>query len=124
MEFVTNRTEMDTVQGMAKGFYNHEDLNRVESAVQELCEMAKQIGVDLKLTVKTDWGTPGNFDAEKWPTERQMERYIKNIHAVCAALDLNVHIPTSMRHLTTYDANNIEIALQKAYEEILRRMSV
>lgn len=124
MEFVTNRTEMDTAQGMAKGFYSYEDLNRVESVVQKLCEMAKSIGIDLKLTVKTDWGTPEDFDAEKWPTEQQMERYIQNVHAVCAALDLNVHIPTSMRHLTTYDANSIEIALQKAHEEIMRRISV
>lgn len=123
MEFVTSRTEADTALGLARGFYRYEDLNRVERTVQALCVLAAQVGIDLKLTVKTDWGRPGDFDLAAWPTETQMARYIQNVHDICAALDLEVNIPASMRHLTAHGANNIEIALKQAYEEILRRMS-
>lgn len=123
MEFITDRTELDTQQGLAKGFYSYDDLNRVEKNVQTLCELAAQIGIELNLLTKTDWAMPGDFNSEAWPTETQMERYLRNVQDLCAALDIYPDLPLSMKHLTVTGANNIEKALSKAYEEIRRRMS-
>ena len=122
MKFVTNRMEADVVLRRAKGCYSCADLNRVESNVKTLCQMAAEIGVEVAVSTKTDWGTPGEFDPAAWPTEMQMARYLKNVQDLCAALGLRVRLPASMRHLTVAGANDIEIALCQAYEEIRRRM--
>lgn len=122
MKFVTDRTELDVLQGRAKGFYSYGDLNRVEMNVQTLCELAAQIGIDLNLQTKTDWAMPGNFESEAWPTEAQMARYLQNVQDLCAALGLRPELPLSMKNLTVTGANNIEKALEKVYEEIRRRI--
>lgn len=122
MKFVTNRTEADVILRRAKGCYSYSDLNRVEGNVETLCHMAAEIGVEIEVTTKTDWGTPGDFDTATWPTEIQMARYLKNVKDLCTALGLRVRLPESMRHLTVAGANDIEIALRAAYEEIQRRM--
>lgn len=123
MKFVTDRLEADVLQGRIKGFYSFEDLNRVESNVEALCTLAAGIGIVLDLETKTDWGLPGDFDPEAWPTGAQMARYLQNVKELCGALDLHPELPVTMRHLTVTGANTIEQALEKAYEEIRRRMS-
>lgn len=123
MKFVTDRTEADVLQGRIKGFYSYEDLNRVEGKVRALCELAAQTGIVLDLKTKTDWSLPGDFNPEAWPTEANMGRYLQNVKDLCAALDIRPELPSTMKHLTVTGANNIEKALENAYEEIRRRMS-
>ena len=122
MIFITDREAVHTELGMIKGFYTYADLNRVESNVEALSEMAVQIGIEMKLTTKTNWGPPGDFDADSWPTEAQMARYLQNVHALVAAFDIQMTLPASMRHLTVAGANSIELALKQVYEEIKRRI--
>lgn len=118
MEFVTDRTKMDVLLGTKKGFYGLEDLNRVEAAVREISEVAKLLGVKETVETKTDWGSPGVFSADQWPTKTQMLRYINNVHIVCSSVEMAAGLPDTMEGLTWEGANQIEIALQNAYERI------
>lgn len=86
-----------------KGSYNYVDLNRVERAVAELAE---EYG--LNLTVKTDWAM---WDI---PNESDMDRFLKNIHAVRKCILLGAAAPSSMKKLTYTAANNIELILAAA----------
>ena len=118
MEFITDRTKADVLQGTAKGFYGAEDLNRVESAVKELVELVKPFGINKQIETKTDWDFPEVFSADKWPTKEQMARYINNVHIICGAVDMAAGLPNTMERLTWDGANQIEIALQNAYKRV------
>lgn len=119
MNLVTDRTEEDVFLGTEKGRYGYKDLNRVEGAVQELLALAKGLDNSPELVVKTDWGIPGDFSKETWPTESQMARYLKNVHSLCDSLMLQMTLPFNMRNLTAEGANDIEKALEKAYERVV-----
>lgn len=118
MDLITNRTKTDVLLGNARGSYGYEDLNRVETAVAQLQELAKQMDIHLELITKTDWGIPGKFTPGTWPTQQQMERYLDNVHALCNALSLQVCTPETMAHLTCEGANEIENALLSAYRRV------
>ena len=119
INLVTDRTEADSLLGTAKGQYNADDLNRVESAVAELCDLALSVGVALDLVTKTDWSLPGDFQASDWPTESQMRRYIGNVTALCDAFSVvNGSLPNSMSRLTWAGANAIEESLVAVYSRV------
>lgn len=118
MELVTDRTKSDVLLGTEKGKYSAADLNRVESAVEELAVLAKKLGVNKQFEVKTDWGLPGEFSASQWPTKKQMARYLNNVWQLCNAVDLAANLPGSMEGLTWDGANQIEQALLLVYERI------
>lgn len=118
MNLITDRTEEDVLRGTEKGHYGYKDLNRVEKAVQELCVLAS--GLDIpQLTIKTDWGSPGDFTQDTWPTESQMARYIGNVHFLCDRFAVQAPLPANMQNLTVENANNIERALELVYNRIM-----
>ena len=119
MELIINRTESDVLARNAKGCYGYEDLNRVESAVAELVELGRQLGISLHLTVNTSWGQPGIFPAG-FPTRTEMERYLDNVRQIRSGYGLSAPLPSSMRRLTHTGANNIEKALSAAYQRAER----
>ena len=113
MEFIKDRTESDALLGNGKGVYSYTDLNRVETAVQEISqEMA------LGLVTKTNWNLPAIFSAKEWPVESQMKRYLGNVAAIRKYFAISIPIPTSMERLTWQGANNIERVLEKAMESM------
>lgn len=118
MKFVTDRTKSDVLLGTEKGQYSAVDLNRVENAVAELSTLAKKLGINKQFDVKTDWGLPEEFSAAQWPTQKQMTRYLSNVHSLCAAMEVAAKLPVSMEHLTWDGANQIEEALSLVYERI------
>lgn len=118
MELITNRTEADVLLGNAKGTYGYADLNRVEQAVAELCSLATRLDIHQNLTTKTDWGLPGTFSADTWPTAEQMARYLGNVRALCDAISLQASLPETMEHLTFEGANEIENALLSVYHRV------
>lgn len=118
MELITDRTEADVFLGNERGTYSYADLNRVEQAVAELCSLAARLDIHNNLTTKTDWGLPGAFSADTWPTEEQMARYLSNVHTLCDSLSLKVVLPETMAHLTFTGANEIENALLSAYYRV------
>lgn len=94
----------------AKGAYNYTDLNRVESAVEEL---SAKLG--LGLVTKTDWTL---WDV---PTASEMNRYLSNVAAIrdaCYGTVTFPTIPSSMNGLTHDGANSIEKVLVLAYEVV------
>ena len=118
MNFITDRTESDVLLNNEKGRYKYSDLNRVEKAVSELCQLAQKLDIYPELTTKTNWSRPGAFSVKTWPTESQMQRYIQNVHRLCDCFGLNLPLPTGMAQLNWEGANNIEKALQYAYVRV------
>lgn len=118
MEFVFDRTKTDVLLGTEKGSYSAADLNRVESAVLELAELAKKLGVTKKFETKTDWELPDAFSPSQWPTKNQMNRYLSNVSYLCSAVSLKANLPVSMEKLTWEGANEIEQSLSLVYERI------
>lgn len=118
MNLVTDRTQSDVFLGTEKGRYGAADLNRVETAVKELFGIAKALDVVYEPVVKTDWGFPGGFSYDQWPTKGQMERYLNNVSRLCAAVEIAADLPLSMEHLTWEGANQIEQALLLVYTRI------
>lgn len=114
MELITNRTESDVFLGNEKGVYCFSDLNRVESAVQEIAALFPVLGTSLVLVTKTDWGLPESFSTAQWPVESQMRRYLGNIDAIKKLFYISVPLPASMEKLNWNGANNIEKTLQQA----------
>jgi len=118
MYLITDRTEADVLLGNEKGRYTYQDLNRVEQAVTLLCALAARQNINPKLTTKINWGLPGAFSPDSWPTKSQMTRYLQNVRTLCAQLDIQATLPKSMARLTYVGANQIEKALQAAYEQM------
>ena len=120
MIFVTDRTQEDVLMGKEKGSYSFTDLNRVEGNVEILAGELAAIGYDVSLQTKTDWGLPGDFDTDRWPVEKQMERYLRNIRTVHDLFPVNGQgrLPESMDKLTWETANLIERILENAHRRI------
>ena len=124
IQLITDRTELDVLYGTEKGKYNAEDLNRVEKAVEELIPLAKKIGANKTITVKTDWDIPGPFSDNEWPTISQMKRYLNNVMYLCEAVELNANIPNSMERLNWEGANQIEAAIETVYSRIQKIIQI
>lgn len=118
MDLITDRTETDAVMGTEKGVYSYTDLNRVETAAEEIARQITNLGFALQLQTKTDWNLPGNFTAESWPTESQMRRYLQNIADIKRVFVIPTQIPDSMEKLDWRGANAIEKVLQTAFGRI------
>lgn len=108
---ITDRTEADVLLGNAKGRYRYTDLNRVETAVTELCGLARQLGHGCDLCTKTDWGIPGTFPEESWMTETQAARYLQNVRTLCDRFAVKIALPETLSGLDHNGANAIEQAL-------------
>lgn len=116
MKLITDRTEEDVLLGTAKGHYTYADLNRVERAVAELCALCPQLDLYPELTTKTDWGAPGKFSGDSWPTDVQMQRYLENVTALCDLFSIDSQkVPGSADELDWCGANSIEEALHLVY---------
>ena len=106
MALVTDRTESDALLGNEKGLYSYTDLNRVETAVSEIVEQFPPLGVSEQLTVKTDWGLPGDFSAAEWPVASQMARYLGNVAKIKRIFIISSALPNTMENLTWHGANS------------------
>lgn len=114
---ITDRTEQDVVQRTAKGYYNYTDLNRVESAVEELSARLNDAGYLVNARIKTNW-TSADI-----PTQADMERYRQNVVEIRAAFDVLASTPPtpqSMRFLNWAKANDIEKILMDVDDALSR----
>lgn len=118
-EYITDRTEEDVFIKNEKGQYTWVDLNRVETAVEELQEKAKQIAVYLNLSTKTDWVQVDLFHPDTYYAYSQMERYIGNIKSILDAVGVGRSgVPQTMDRLDWKKANAIEKALKSAEDKM------
>lgn len=133
MTFITNRTQGDVTRhrelarkGFAnmtateraewlapsKGAYNYQDLNRVEDGVAKLATYLNAMGRAEGLYPTRQWKATDRI------TPVEMERYLRNIKTIRAALPEMHHLmpmaPASMLNLTYEGANAIEEILSLA----------
>ena len=113
---IIDRTALDVAQGVSKGFYNVDDLNRVEEAVAELNTTLAAAGYPVGAITKTDW-TKTDF-----PTENEMQRFLLNITLLQNRFHPSeVEMPASMKWLGYAGANSIEQILLDI-EEMRKKM--
>lgn len=121
-----------------KGAYNASDLNRVESAVEYLAKVLRELAAGLKeYAAEKDVGwdvifappfDPANINPETktdWtekdlPTPEDMERYLNNVELLRTALAFDTdELPASMDNLSIQGANAIERALKNLDSAII-----
>lgn len=102
---ITDRSQADVLNNVAKGNYNQTDLNRVELATKELAELLTSLGYPVTLSFKLDW------EREDFPTASEMNRYLNNVK-MCVKQYANMPgalpLPASMANLDWRGANAIE----------------
>ena len=98
--------EIETTPSAARGMYTHNDLNRVEKAVESISRRLFDLGyISSPLVTKTDW----TYKDDVW--REDMERYLGNIAELRASVATYPGIPIapSVGSKMTYSvANNIE----------------
>lgn len=98
--------EINTSPSAAKGMYTHNDLNRVESAVNALLARLRQAGYKTPtLITKTDWTYRDALHIE------DIERYYNNLAQLreCVVVYPNTpEAPTTIDRLNYKIANDIE----------------
>lgn len=118
MTLITDRTEEDSLLGNEKGTYGYSDLNRVENAVSEIAKYFSILGSSANMSIKTDWGAPGDFSIDTFPVKSQMERYLSNVEYINMLFAVDLPLPDSMDKLTWDSANMIEEVLRRAAGKI------
>ena len=98
--------EIETTPSATRGMYTHNDLNRVEKAVESISRRLLDLGyMSSPLVVKTDW------TQEDVVLKEDMNRYLGNIVTLCESVAQYPGIPTApnVESRMTYSvANNIE----------------
>lgn len=104
--------EIETTPAATKGMYTHNDLNRVEKAVEAISLRFKDSGYEIQLNTKTDWTYQDTV------TKADMTRYLHNISALREFLIVFSDTPKapSIDARLNYElANDIEKILKDVY---------
>lgn len=98
--------EIETTPAATRGMYTHNDLNRVEKAVESISKRLLELGyISSPLTVKIDWTS----DDVVW--EKDINRYYNNIVLLRESVDIHPGIseaPIVGSKMNYVVANNIE----------------
>lgn len=115
--FVYDRTLEDVKARNEKGTYNATDLNRVQSACDEIAAALTAAGIPVSISwTRSSWAT------SYIPTEAEMTEYLENIGKIKAALPNTAPAPpASMAYLNYEGANKIERMLYEV-ETLLNNM--
>ncbi len=109
---ITDRTLDDVLNKTSKGYYNAEDLNRVEFIVSVLAEQLKSYGYTVEVEPRRDW------KMTDIPTVKDMDKYLDNVRKLRDAyyvLPDTPNVPENMIRLTYTEANDIEKILSVLY---------
>ena len=104
--------EIETIPAATRGMYTHNDLNRVEKAVEAISLRFKESGYEIQLDTKTDWTYQDTV------TKTDMERYLHNISALRGFLVVfkdTPNVPSIDAQLNYKLANDIEKILRDIY---------
>jgi hypothetical protein len=113
---LTDKEKQEWLNGL-KGAYNYTDLNRVETASQEISDLLNDNGFSMEISTKTDWKIN---DLDGADDKIQMERYLGNVKKISSSLPyIDFDLPEDMNRIDYIDANNIEICLKSIYDTIL-----
>ena len=98
--------EIIPLPAASKGMYTHNDLNRVESTVEQLVALFRDLGYKVPdMYVKTDWTYEDDI------RQRDMNRYLTNIEILRKILRVfrdTPRTPTVYERFDYMTANNIE----------------
>lgn len=82
--------EIETTPSATRGMYTHNDLNRVEKAVESISRRLLELGyISSPLVVKTDW----TYKDDVWRGD--MERYLGNISKLRASIKVHPTTPVA-----------------------------
>lgn len=95
--------------GIQRGCYGVDDLNRVGEAMNYVAERLMAQGYSVAISPKTDW------NPSDWPTPQTMTRYLSDLEELrrqFAMLASTPQVPADMAGLTVKEANDIEEILE------------
>lgn len=105
--------EIETTPAATRGMYTHNDLNRVEKAVEAISLRFKESGyVTPDLNIKTNWTYKDDM------TKTDMERYLHNVSLLrdfFVVFDDTPNAPSINSRLNYELANDIEKILKDIY---------
>lgn len=110
---ITDRTQNDVDTDTKKGYYDINDRNRVETAVEEAAQYLTNNGYPTNVNVKKDW----NYNY--FPTESEMSRYFANVKKIKSQTgipDRLFNIVDTVSKLGWKEANDIEKLLKFSVE--------
>lgn len=99
---IFDRTTNDILNRTKKGFYNYDDLNRVEEWCGYLADVLKSYNYHAHVNLKTNW------NEKDFPTAIEMERIRNNVDIVKKAYTAFTEIPANLDYMTIDKANDIE----------------
>ena len=106
--------EIETTPSATRGMYTHNDLNRVEKAIEAISLRFKESGYKLpELSIKTDWTYQDTI------TKVEMERFLNNVSVVREFFIVFNDTPStpSINHRLNYElANDVEEILKDVYK--------
>ena len=109
LNLITDRTQSDVANGTKKGYYNAEDLNRVDAAVAYIRDRLNENGYDIKSEPYASW------KESDIPTKPQMQEYLDNVEKIRDSMALPAGTPVTpetMERLNYIRANDIEKILE------------
>lgn len=100
----------------SRGMYTHNDLNRVESGVEDLSIRLTEIGYTVpSMVIKTDWTYRDKI------TKEEMDRYFSNIETIRNIIGVfpsTPKTPTTRDKFTHIRANDVERILNDMSEKV------
>lgn len=110
---IYDRTQTDVTNRTWKGYYNAEDLNRVESWCRYLADELNSVGYNINITTKTNW------TQTDMRTASEMERIRTNIRSIMQGFHYITTINSNADNFNFSKANNWEKILNEIYNLML-----
>lgn len=106
--------EIMPMPAASKGMYTHNDMNRVESTVENIAFWFRDIGYPVpELSIKTDWSYTDEV------TKEDMDRYFGNIEILRNIIGVFKYTPKTPSTRVAFDytvANDVEKILSDVFE--------
>lgn len=102
---IFDRTNQDIIDRTPKGYFNVEDINRIEEWSRYIADLLNSYGYEINISTKTDW------EISDFLNISQMERVrsnVKKIRDVYYSLETTPTIPTTLNKFNYIKANEIE----------------
>ena len=101
-KLVFDRTINDIINLTSKGYYNYEDLNRIEKWCEYLSKFLKKYNYFSEVKVKKNWSVTS------FPTQSEMKRVHQNINNLKSSFIAFTSVPENLEYITFQKANKIE----------------
>lgn len=99
---IFDRTQLDIQNKTNKGYYNYNDLNRIESWCEYLTNLLTAYSYPVSIKTKNNW------NMLDFPASSEMERIRQNVNRLKGAYFSFTQIPENLEYMTIEKANDIE----------------